>query len=147
MGGLGVKVYTNVIKSCKASTADILHSVVGNQELLLPPHEDGSSVSIFHDQMRLLQLVADVPESREAAPVDHVFLLGCAPVPSQEAIATANNLCVEVGGEFWPVICQAAYAEVSTEVGEGEVNIYNGHTDVVAVPAALLGALENSTGI
>lgn len=119
--------------------------------------------------MRLLQFVADVSESREAAPVDHVFLLGGTPIPSQETITAADDLCVEVGGEFWPVIGQAAYAEVSTEVGEGEVNIlegkqhlqkqvptmgmpwkytdHNGHADVVAVPPAFLGALEDSTGI
>ena len=112
--------------TCKAGAANILHSVVGYEELLLPPHEHGSSVGILHGQVWLLQLVADVPESREAAPVDHVFLLGRTPVSGQEAIPAADDLCVKIGGEFWPIVCQAAYAEVSTEMGEGEVNILEG---------------------
>lgn len=147
MGRLWVEIDADIIEASKARAADILHPVVGNQELLFPPHEDSSSVGVFHGEVRLLELIADVPERRETAPMDHVFLLRRAPVPSQEAIPTANDLCVKVRGEFRPVICQSAYAEVSTEVGERKVDVHNGHADIVAVPAALLCALENSTGI
>lgn len=84
---------------------DILHTMVGYEELLLPPHEDSTAVHVRHRQVRFLQLVSDMSERREAGPMNHVFLLGCAPVTGQETIPTPYDLSIEVGGEFRPVVC------------------------------------------
>lgn len=141
--------------------------MVWNQELLFPPHEYGSPIRVFHSQMRLLE-VAHITEGGEAAPVDHVFLFCSAPIPCQEAVPAADDLCIKVGGKFWPIIGQPANTEVPAQVGRREIHIlrersifrnatgpdsflkitnHNGYADIVAVPAALLCALEGSAGV
>lgn len=98
----------------KACTVDILDTVVWNKELLLPPHEHCTAIEgVLHSQVGLLELVLDVPESRESRPVDHILLLRSAPIAGQESISTANYLSVKVGRELWPVVCQTPDSEVS----------------------------------
>lgn len=54
-------------------------------------------------------------ECREALPVNHVLLFIGAPILGQESITTAYDFCVKISGQFRPVICQAADAEISTK--------------------------------
>lgn len=101
----------------KAGTVDVLHAVVGHKELLLPPHEHRSAIEgVLHGQMRLLQLALHMPKCREPSPVNHVLLLGRAPIACQEPIPTPNDLSVKVRRQFWPVVCQAADPEVPAQV-------------------------------
>ena len=97
--------------------------MVGHKELLLPPHEDGPPVGIFHGQVGFLEFISDMAEGWETAPVDHVFLLGSAPAPGEEAIAAADDLCVKEGGELGPVVGESADAEVTAEVGRRKVDV------------------------
>ena len=108
----------------KASTVDVLHTVVGDQELLLPAHEDRPSVErVGHRHLRLLELVPDVAEGREPRPVHHVLLLGRAPIARQEPVPTPNDLGVEVRRELGPVVGEAADAQVPAEVRGGKVDV------------------------
>ena len=109
--------------TCKARTVDVLHAMVGHKELLLPPHEHSSPIGVFHGQMGFLEFVADLAKSWETTPVDHVFLLRCAPAPGEEAIAAADDLCVKEGGELGPVVGESADAEVTAEVGRRKVDV------------------------
>ena len=110
--------------TCETCPVDILHPVVGDKELFLPPHEDRSSVQgVLHRQMRLIQLILDMSERGEPSPVHHVLLLGRSPIARQEAIATSNDLRVKVRRELWPVVRQAADPEVATQVGRCKVDV------------------------
>lgn len=87
--------------------------MIGNQELLLPPHEHCSPISVLHRQVRLFEFMSDMSESGETSPVNHIFLFRCPPIPRQESIPTPDDLGIEVRRELRPVICQAAYAQVT----------------------------------
>lgn len=87
--------------------------MVWDQELFLPPHEDCTTISVTHRQVWLLQLVLHMSESRESLPVDHILLLIRTPILCQEPVPTAYNLCIKVGGEFWPVVGQTTYPQVT----------------------------------
>jgi len=54
--------------------------------------------------------MSDVAECREAGPMDDVLVFAGAPVLGEKAIATADDLCVEIGCELGPVICEATDA-------------------------------------
>jgi hypothetical protein len=97
--------------------------MIRNQELLLPSHEHGSPVPIVDGHEGFLRLSFRVLESREPRPMDHVFMLRRAPILRQEAIPTPNYLGIEIGREFWPVVRQALYPQVSAQGGGGKVNV------------------------
>ena len=109
--------------TCKACPVDILHGLVRNDKLLLPPHENGSPISVLHRQMRFFQFVSDMSESGETSPMDHVFLLRCPPVPRQEPIPTPDDLGVEVGSKLRPVVGQATYTQVTAQMRRRKVDI------------------------
>jgi hypothetical protein len=98
--------------TCKTRTADVLHAMVGHKELLLPPHEHSPSVSIFHSQMRFLELVSDMSEGWETTPVNHVLLLCSAPASGEETVPAPDDLRVKERRELRPVVGQPADAEV-----------------------------------
>ena len=60
--------------------------------------------------------MSDMSESGEASPVNHIFLLRCAPIPRQEPIPTPDDLGIEVRRELGPVICQATYAQIPAQM-------------------------------
>ena len=97
--------------------------MVGDQKLFLPAHEDRAAVGVLHREVGLLEVVAHVAEGREASPVDHVLLLCRAPVPGQEAVPAADDLCVEVGREFRPVVREAADSQIAAEMRRSEVDV------------------------
>ena len=110
--------------TCKARAIDVLHTVVRDEELLLPAHKHCAAIErILHRQVRLLELVLDVPERGEPRPVHHILLLVCSPVPRQETIPAANNLGVEVGRQFGPVVGKTTDAQVPAQARRGEVDV------------------------
>jgi len=63
-------VEADVVESLKAGTSNCSHSVVRNQEMFLPPHED--ILSLCHTRnvkVSLPSLLLKWPESREFGPV------------------------------------------------------------------------------
>lgn len=96
----------------KAGPVDVLYSVVWDQETLLPSHEDCSAGVAVNCATRHIEFVFDMTEGGEARPVGHIFMLVCAPILRQETIAAPNDLRIEVGGKFRPVVGQSPYAEV-----------------------------------
>ena len=108
----------------KASTIDVLHTMVGNQELLLPAHEDRTAAErVRHGQQRLLQLRSHMTERGETGPVHHVLRLRSAPIAREEAIPAPNNLGVEVGRQFGPVVGKTTDAQVPAQARRGEVDV------------------------
>jgi len=99
-----IEINANVVKACEACSIDILHAVVGDQKTLFPSHKHGSWVTVY-GQVWGLELVLNVPKSRETCPMHHVALLVGTPPPGQEAMTTANDFCIKVGRELRPVIC------------------------------------------
>ena len=97
--------------------------MVWDKESLLPTHKDGPAVILGHGQVRSLQFVFNMPECREALPMNHVFLFRGTPIARQEAVAAPNNFGIEIGCELWPVLCQAAYPQVTAQKGRRKVNI------------------------
>lgn len=91
--------------------------MVRNQKPLLPPHKHYTTVSIAHSQVWLLQLMLDVSESGETLPVNHILLLVGTPFLCQKSILVADDFCIEICGEFWPVVGQTPYAEIAAKEG------------------------------
>jgi len=96
--------------TCKTGAANVMYPMVWNQELFLPAHEDGASISIIDGQARTLCLVSNIAECRETGPMDDVLVFAGAPILGEKAIATADDLCVKIGCELRPVICEATDA-------------------------------------
>jgi hypothetical protein len=65
--------------------------------------------------MWFLQLVLDMSESRETLPVDHVLLLVGTPILGQKSILAADDFCIKICGELWPIVCQTPYAEITAK--------------------------------
>lgn len=72
--------------------------MIRDQKLFLPPHENCTTISVTHRQVRLLQVVFHMSESRESLPVDHILLFIRTPILCQEPITAAYDLCIKVGG-------------------------------------------------
>ena len=53
----------------------------------------------------------------------HVSRLVSSPAPSKEAIPTANNFCVKISRELWPVIGEPANTEIAAKERGREVDI------------------------
>jgi len=134
----GVELHTHIIEASKARTIDHSHAMVRNKEPFFPPHEDDTTIAIFHGQIRPTKLTFEWTEGRETGPVGEVFLFVCAPVLGEETVPAANDLRVKVCGELWPILGQILDGEVTTERRSGEINVHNGDGDVVAVASALL---------
>jgi hypothetical protein len=97
--------------------------------------------------MRRSKLVLDVAEGREASPMYHIALLVSSPTPREEAMPTANNFCVKISGELWPVIGEPANTEIATKERGRKVDVHYGDSDIVAVAPALLSALKGCARI
>jgi hypothetical protein len=77
----------------------------------------------------------------------HVALLVSSPTSGEEAIPTADNLCVEISRKLRPVIGEPSDTEIAAKERGREVDVHYGHCDIVAVSAALLSALERCTRV
>lgn len=65
--------------------------------------------------MRLFEIIFDVFEGIEPLPMHHILLFRSAPILRQKSISTADDFCVEVRSEFWPVICKTTYPKIATK--------------------------------
>lgn len=62
-------------------------------------------------------------------------------------MSVAYDFCVKIRGQFWPVFCQPADAEVPAKEGGRQIDVDDGYGDVVAVATTLLSASKSRTGI
>jgi hypothetical protein len=69
------------------------------------------------------ELVLDVAKGREAGPMNHVTLLVSSPISGEEAIPTANYLCVEISRELRPIIGEPPNTEIATEERRREIDV------------------------
>lgn len=53
----------------------------------------------------------------------HVTLLVSSPTPGEEAIPTANNLCVKISRELRPIVGESPNAEIATKEGGREIDV------------------------
>lgn len=100
--------------------------MVGYQEPLFPPHENRATVAVADGQVGLLQVALNMTESREPLPMDHVFLFIGAPFLRQKSIAAAYDFCVKISGQFRPVVCQPANAEIPAKKRRRKIHILVG---------------------
>lgn len=112
----------------EAGTVDVLDFPVGDEEALLPAHEDDAAlfaVAVADGEGGAACLVLEGAEGGEAAPVGHILLLGRAElgVGGEEAVLFSNDLGVKVGGEFGVVVGEALDAEVSAEERVVEIDV------------------------
>jgi hypothetical protein len=77
----------------------------------------------------------------------HITLLVSSPTPGEEAVPTADNFCVKISRELWPVIGEPPNTEIAAKERGREVDVHYGDSDIVAVAPALLSALEGCAGI
>ena len=89
--------------------------MVWYQEPLLPPYENGPSVTIRYGAIWFSNFLLDMPEGGETRPVHHILCFVGSPIPRQEPVATTDDLSVEVCGELRPVVRQTANAKVTTQ--------------------------------
>lgn len=143
----GIEIDTNVIETGKTCAIDILYAVIRDQETLLPPHEHGPSVAVRDGVVRSFKVVLNVTEGGEAGPMYHVVGLVGAPVLSTEAVATANDFSVKVGGELGIIFGETSDAKVTAEERRRKVDVDDGYRDIIAIPSTLLCSLEGGTGV
>jgi hypothetical protein len=97
--------------------------------------------------------------------MNHVTLFVSSPTSGEEAIPTANNLCVEISRELRPIIGEPPNTEIAAKERRREIDVlrfqlmkmFNGNwdgstyhygdCDIVAVATALLSALETCARI
>lgn len=110
-------------RTCKARAVDVSDPVVWDEEALFPTHEDTVTIAVADGEPWPADLLSDLLKCREARPVSHIFLLACTPVVSEEAVSRTDYLGIEVGGELWPVVCEATDAKVSTKEGRRKIDV------------------------
>lgn len=105
----GMEIYTthtalllvkaDVVEAFEASAVDSAHTMVGDEEVFLPAHEDVLALSQVRDHDKSLAYLFRVrPERRELAPMVHVDLFRCAPILvfCYKAILAADELALEI---------------------------------------------------
>ena len=93
-------VKADVIKPLEARARDRPHAVVGDEEVLLPAHEDVLALREVRDvQVALARGLGEGAEGLELGPVLEVDLVGRAPVfvLGEEGVFGADDLAFEVG--------------------------------------------------
>ena len=93
----------SALRTCEAGAVDILHTVIVNEEALLPSHEHGIDGSVGR-QKRALELVLYMPEGGEAAPVNHVLLILRSPFACEKAMPGTDDLVVKVRQQLGPIV-------------------------------------------
>lgn len=109
--------------ACETCTIDILNTVVGYQESLLPSHENNSTISFVQSHIRFMSFMPYVLESWEPRPVNKILMLRSSPVLCKEPIPVANDFRIEVCCQFRPIISQAPYPQITAKCRSSEVNI------------------------
>ncbi len=104
-------VEADVVEALEARAVDRPNSVVRDQEVFLPPHEDVLPLIQVLDHCRpaLFRLLEVRPEGGELVPVVEIDLLAGAPslVLGDEAVFRANDLALKVCRERGVVVGQA----------------------------------------
>lgn len=138
-------VEANVVEPFEASTGYRPHPVIGYEEVFLPPHEDVLALrEILVGEVRSLRLLSQRTPRRESSPVVHIGLLRRSPcfMACLEGVLCPDYLALEEGCQCRMVFRQALYAEITTEIRLGHVNVFYLHIDVVDLTIGLLGANE-----
>lgn len=105
-------VKADVVEALEAGAVDSAHPVVGDEEVLLPAHEDVLLVVQVWDVHGSLSGALGVgPERRELVPVIQVNLLTGAPVMvvRDEVVLGPDDLALEVGRQGWVVFREACF--------------------------------------
>lgn len=100
-------VEADVVKALEAGTCYGADSVIGDQEVFLPPHKDGFPLSGITDRDGTLSsLLLEWAEGGELGPVAQVNLAVCTPVVmlGVEAVFGPNDLAFKVCRESWVVL-------------------------------------------
>ena len=103
--------------------------MIRNQKSLLPSHKHRPPILVAHGQQGLFELALDMPEGRKTLPVGGVLVLGCAPILGEEAVATSDDLGVEIRRELRPVVRETPDAEVPAEKRRRQIDILDTQHD------------------
>ena len=112
----------------ETSTIDVLDLPVRDKEAFLPPHKDDApflAMAVVDSQARTAEFVLECAEGGEAAPVCHVLRLRrtIVVVGGQETELFADDLGIEIRGEFGIVVGKALDAEVAAEKRRIKVHV------------------------
>lgn len=98
----GHLIEANVIEAFETCSQNFAHTMIWNQEGLLPAHENILSLcAVFVVKIGFLGLFWKRSPCGEASPMCHVGLIGCAPcrMPRLECVLGSNDLAFEIGGQ------------------------------------------------
>ena len=100
-------VEADVVEALEAGTCYGADSMIGDQEVFLPPHKDGFPLSgITNHDGTLSSLLLEWAEGGELGPVAQVNLAVCTPVfmLGVKAVFGPNDLAFKVCRESWVVL-------------------------------------------
>jgi hypothetical protein len=107
-------VEADVIESFETGTAERAYTVVGDQELLLPPHEDILTLRQAWDlEVQLPGVLVVWAEGGKFGPVLEVYQVRRAPVwmLGEEGVFGANELSFKIGREGRVIVRQACLTQ------------------------------------
>ena len=135
-------VETDVIEAFKRGPNYCSNSVVWNQKVLLPSHENVISLCQVRDgDGPLAGYLLVWPESAKLGPVANVHFVVCAPVVmlGEEIVLCADDFSLEIGGQCWVVLGQA-YPKRARLVS------YDATRDLCRIGATNLGCASSRRG-
>lgn len=117
---------TDVVEALEASTRNGSNAVVGDQEMLLPTHEDMVFLRrILSRELTILNFLLQWPERSELGPVAQIHLSAGPPVLvlCKEAVFASNNLSLEISRECGVILGQAWPMSVRTRLTQRLTNL------------------------
>ena len=97
--------------------------MVRDEKALFPAHKHAVAVAVFDIESWPTKFLLHLRESGKAGPVCHVLLFARTPIVGEKAVPRTNDLGVEVCGELWPVVREAADTKVTTKERGRKVDI------------------------
>lgn len=161
-------VETDIVEPFKAGARDCADSVVGDQEIFLPPHEYMLALSkVAVGEVGSFGLLGQWSPCGKPRPVVHVCFLRSAPflIASLKRMLSADNFAFEKCGqggmvfrESWDnrklasiqdskadrcaLVSPTLYAQIAAHIGLGHINVFNLDVHIVNLAIRLLRADE-----
>lgn len=154
----------DIVKALKTGSGNCPHPMIRDQKVLFPPHEDMLTLrKVSVREIRFLGLLRERPPGRKSGPMMHIGLFCSTPrlMARLEGMFGADDFPFEECRQGWVVLREAwqknmgkrhryanylytrpptLYAEISTEIRLGHINMLDFHIHIVYLAVGLLGA-------
>lgn len=130
---------TDVVETSKTCPIYILDSVVRNQEVLFPSHEDEISFSqLFVIEVVRIKSSRILVEGEKFSPVFSIHILVSIPFPREEGMLFTDNFPVEKSDHLGVLVRQVLDLQVTTQVRVLLVHVLQYDLHIILVAFGLL---------